>query len=357
MAERWGSGVVAAIGAAAGGVSGAAGCLVAGSDRLPVGTLAGVVTGAVVSVALWWAVRDTALAADYSERPDPVRPLRPGTAPRGAAAGGTTDGLVDTIGRQFDDLARQQLTAVERLRVAPGDLRALDGASKVALRTRRKAASLQILATGGPSDTAGRDATDEPVAEVLRRALADSDQAHRVDVSSLHDATIDRVAVADVAHLMAELIDNAVAGSTEPVTVLGRRAHDSYVLSVVDEGPGLSAEERRQANARLSDPPPLGGDGTEAFGLSVAGRLAARHGIVVQLLEAATDGLVAKVRLPLELIDGGRRVADDEPALDGGAGDDDVVVELTDPTVDATTVGATDATIEQPAEVGARTAR
>jgi hypothetical protein len=159
MAERWGSGVVAAIGAAAGGVSGAAGCLVAGSDRLPLGTLAGVVTGAVVSVALWWAVRDTALAADYGDRPDPVRAPRPGTTPRGAAAGGTTDGLVDTIGRQFDELARQQLTAVERLRVAPGDRAALDAASKLALRTRRKAASLQILATALSISSAMRWAT------------------------------------------------------------------------------------------------------------------------------------------------------------------------------------------------------
>ena len=107
--------------------------------------------------------------------------------------------------------------------------------------------------------------------------------------------------VPDVVHLLAELIDNAVSSSRTngtSVTVLGRRSADGYILSVVDEGSGMPTNQRTVANDRVHTPPSLTQQSPAAFGLPTVGRLAARHDITVTLLEAATDGVIAKVRLP-----------------------------------------------------------
>jgi hypothetical protein len=147
-----------------------------------------------------------------------------------------------------------------------------------------------------------------------------------------------------VVHLLAELIDNAVSSSRTngtSVTVLGRRSSDGYILSVVDEGSGMPTNQRTVANDRVHTPPSLTQQSPAAFGLPTVGRLAARHDITVTLLEAATDGVIAKVRLPArvmgdQLAAPAARRAKDRPAVgsaggaDGSVGRADAVIDLTD---------------------------
>ena len=166
------------------------------------------------------------------------------------------------------------------------------------------AKTLQVLADDSSSWEAAAPAT---MAEIVAAAVADIDQRAPVDSRSLHPASIEGEAVPDVVHLLAELIENAVAASaaaSSRVVVIGRRSADGYVVSVVDEGAGMSDAERDRANAQLHKPLPLDRQAPTTLGLATAGRLAARHGINVTLLEAPTDGVIAKVRLPVRLLGG-----------------------------------------------------
>ena len=63
-------------------------------------------------------------------------------------------------------------------------------------------------------------------------------------------------------------------------------------------------------------PPSLAVNPPASFGLPVVGRLAVRHGLDVRLLEAATDGVIAKIRLPAALVDA-PRAAEDAKAVAG----------------------------------------
>lgn len=307
MAERWGIGLMAAIGAAAGGLSAAAASLLDGGDALPAGLAVGVAGGAVVSAALAWAVREQRDLPGLST-PSPLPVALPQPAPAletGPPA--NLEPLVRAIGERFSALADRQLEAIQQLGDTRPDLRGsapLAEADRLARRSARAATTLLVLADPDELAPPGRDRT---IAEVLDAALADSAHRDRIDVGSLHDETVRGLFVGDVAHLLAELIDNAAAASVEPVVVVGRRAADGYVLAVVDEGAGLSAVARAGANEVLHSPPELHSQEPVALGLSVVGRLAARHGISVQLLEGATDGTIAKVRLPARLLEGGEQ--------------------------------------------------
>ena len=83
-------------------------------------------------------------------------------------------------------------------------------------------------------------------------------------------------------------------------------------MVIVDSGIGMSGGDLETANRRL------GGEGTKGevpgrfLGHFVAGRLAARHGIGISLQASPSGGLVARVRIPHDLIE--------EPVADLSAG-------------------------------------
>jgi signal transduction histidine kinase len=212
--------------------------------------------------------------------------------------------LLGTIGHRFRALANRQLAALQDAKRQTNPEMHLATVTRLAARIRRSATSLQVLADHPESHETASACTIE---EILRDALVDIEQRARVDHSSLHPASIDGEAVPDLVHLLAELIDNAVTASHaqgSPVVVLGRSSADGYVLSVMDEGLGMAEARRARANDRLQHPTD-DWQQDAAFGLATAGRLAARHGIAVTLLEAPTDGVIAKVRLPARLVSGG----------------------------------------------------
>jgi hypothetical protein len=117
-------------------------------------------------------------------------------------------------------------------------------------------------------------------------------------------------AVADVAHLLAELLENGLTLSppTERVEVHGwYDAEDAtYSFAVVDHGVGMSEADKERASARLS------GSGEDAFlaaptrflGHLVVGRLARRlgEGAKVHLFDTPGGGLSALLVLPDRLL-------------------------------------------------------
>jgi len=94
------------------------------------------------------------------------------------------------------------------------------------------------------------------------------------------------------------LLSNALAvsppGST--IAVSAGTDADAVDLHVVDEGPGMTAEQRRRAFDRFWRAGPSGGTGT-GIGLAVVRRLVTADGGSIELLEAAGGGLDAAVRL------------------------------------------------------------
>lgn len=214
--------------------------------------------------------------------------------------------LLGSIGHRFRGLADRQLAALQELEGRFPARSEIATVTRLAARIRRGATTLLVLADHPASH---ETATTCSIEDVLSAAVADIEQRATVDVSSLHPAMIDGEAVPDLIHLLAELIDNAVTASEAqrtPVAVLGRRSAEGYILSIVDEGPGLDEERRSRANNLLHSST-VDWQLEAALGLSTTGRLAARHGIAVTLLEAPTDGVTAKVRLPSRLIGGQRQ--------------------------------------------------
>jgi hypothetical protein len=87
------------------------------------------------------------------------------------------------------------------------------------------------------------------------------------------------------------------------VEVSGGPAANGYVLEIEDHGIGMSDAELAEANRRLAAP--LAADNiavSRMMGFHVVGRLAARHGIRVQLRPRWFGGVTALVLLPVGLL-------------------------------------------------------
>ncbi|MEI2654493.1 MAG: ATP-binding protein [Microthrixaceae bacterium] len=105
----------------------------------------------------------------------------------------------------------------------------------------------------------------------------------------------------DIAHLLAELMENGAQYSPpeKTVDIIGHRAVDGgYVISISDYGVGMAPDRLEVANRLLASPPPVGLALSRSLGFVVAGTLANRHGITVHLAASASGGVTAEVTLP-----------------------------------------------------------
>jgi signal transduction histidine kinase len=182
--------------------------------------------------------------------------------------------------------------------VALADLFSLD---HLTTRMRRHAEGLLILAGATP----GRGWRDPvPVADALNAAVAEIEEYVRVDVQVDAADAVAGIAVNDVIHLMAELIENATSFSppTSRVEIRGAVVGHGFAVEIEDRGLGIMDEELAAINARLAHPPEFDLANTDQLGLFVAGRLAARHGIRVSLRQSPFGGTTAIVLLPRTIV-------------------------------------------------------
>jgi K+-sensing histidine kinase KdpD len=174
---------------------------------------------------------------------------------------------------------------------------------------RRNAESLLVLAGVEQQRHATAPA---PLNDVIRAALSEVDEFHRVTFRTVQPVTVVGPAVADLAHLLAELIENALRFSPaeQPVEIRGHTyvAADAYLISIVDQGHGMSPEEIGLANRRLAQAEDFTVAPSRYLGHYVAAALAARHGVAVSLEESEPNGITARVQLPRELLVGGMPV-------------------------------------------------
>jgi hypothetical protein len=157
---------------------------------------------------------------------------------------------------------------------------------------------------------AGADSTRvqrEPAAliDVLRAAQSEVEHYTRIEFGVIdRDIEVAAHAVNDLVHLVAELFDNATAFSPPDSTVIveARRVGDRAVLYVEDHGIGISPEQLAELNERLATPPMVDVAVSRMMGLVVVARLAARHGVKVELRPAPERGTVADVLLPTSVL-------------------------------------------------------
>ena len=233
----------------------------------------------------------------------------------GAARGGGP-GLAD-LARRSQELVDQQLELLDRVARdqadprLPGRLLQVD---RLAVRARRNAHNLIVLAGGEPSR---RWEGLARLGEVAAVAVQDNPDAARVDLEVAGDLLVPGSASDDLANLLAELVDNATAFSAPEtrVRVGGQEVGSGYVLEVEDQGLGMTDGELEAVNRRLAGDPAAGDDPEQGLGAWVAGRLAERHGIRVQLRRSPYGGVTALVFLPERLV-----VASEEPGPDAAGG-------------------------------------
>ncbi|MDX3580165.1 nitrate- and nitrite sensing domain-containing protein, partial [Streptomyces sp. FL07-04A] len=211
------------------------------------------------------------------------------------------------IARQSQNLVNLQLSkldALERRHQDPDVLAGLYELDSTASQLRRYEENLVIISGGRP----GRS-WSEPVAliDILRSAVGEVAEYQRVEVHTEEEVCIAPPAVADVIHLLAELIDNATAYSPAPgpVGVRATLVAKGLAIEVEDRGLGMSEEDYASFNAQLAVPPQfdvvaLADD--LRLGMFVIARLATRHGIGVTLRSSPYGGTTAIVLLPHEVV-------------------------------------------------------
>ena len=207
------------------------------------------------------------------------------------------------------------LDEVERAETDPDQLARLFQLDHLATRERRNAENLIVLGGGTP----GRQWREPvPLIELIRSAISEAVHYNRVEHGRIPAVPVVGPAVADLIHLLAELLDNATAFSPPdtPILVRGNLVGRGLVVEIEDQGLGIPAEQREQLNTVLSDPPDFGvhtlSEDTR-LGLFVVARLAHRHGIRITLLESAYGGVRAVVLVPADLLAVEGETADTRP--------------------------------------------
>jgi signal transduction histidine kinase len=218
------------------------------------------------------------------------------------------------LARRSQALLHRQLNlldSMERRIADPDELDDLFRLDHLATRMRRHAEGLIILSGQAP----GRG-WRSPVAaiDVARAAASEVEDYTRVAVDPMPQAAITGIAVADVIHLLAELIENATSFSSPQTTVRvsGQAVAQGFSLEIEDRGLSMDAKSVASANERLAAPEFDLSDSAQ-LGLFVVGRLARRHNIKVTLRTSPYGGMTAIVLLPKDIV-----VRDDDPELDSG---------------------------------------
>jgi signal transduction histidine kinase len=220
--------------------------------------------------------------------------------------------MFETMSRRNRSLVDQQLMLIERLERNEEDPDRLDSLFRLdhlAARMRRNGANLLVLA-GAPSSRGDQRAA-VPLSMVIDAATSEVEDYRRVETSMVPDCAVTGAAAADIVHLLAELIDNALRYSppASPVRVAAARRSDAGVLlEVADVGLGLTDGDRRIANMRLRAGGEVSPENARHMGLFVVGRLADRHSIRVRLRGSSTEqqrsGTTAEVYLPPSVLIG-----------------------------------------------------
>jgi len=229
-------------------------------------------------------------------------------APNGTATQQVT--VLVNLARRLQSLVHQGIKILDELEQQVEDpdlLRGLFEVDHIATRIRRYVENVAVL---GGEVTRRQWRKPVPFASVVRSAIGEVERYSRVKPVPPIDGRLDGGAVADVVHLLAELIENATAFSPPGTQVYIRtqRVSTGLVVEIEDRGLGQELEDERMRNALLANPEQveLGAllkDGR--VGLYVVAVLARQHQIRVELRRNLFGGVTSLVLLPNPLLSEG----------------------------------------------------
>ncbi|PWI20940.1 histidine kinase [Streptomyces sp. Act143] len=217
------------------------------------------------------------------------------------------------LARRSQVLLHKQLTlldTMERRTEDTDELADLFRLDHLTTRMRRHAEGLVILSGAAPSRQWRKPVQ---LMDVVRAAVAEVEDYERIEVRRLPRVAVTGPAVADLTHLVAELLENATVFSPPhtAVQVLGERVANGFTLEIHDRGLGMAADALLDANLRLAETPEFELSDTDRLGLFVVSRLAQRQNVRVSLQPSPYGGTTAVVFIPNTLL------TDDVPDTNG----------------------------------------
>ena len=245
---------------------------------------------------------------EFDKVSDSIGSIRNSASDLGVQVGELQSGISDTfvnLARRNQSLVDRQLEAIDTLEAEerdPDRLALMYRVDHLATRMRRNAESLLVLAD---AKTPERHSPPVELREVLRVAIGEVEDYRRVVPISLDPINVPGHRAQDVAHLLAELMENAAQhsppGSAVDVSGAFETASQDYVITVVDHGTGIAEDQLSGLNTMLATPPTSTMTISHSIGLQVISRLAHSIGLQVQLATGADNGVIATVRVPAAL--------------------------------------------------------
>jgi signal transduction histidine kinase len=211
------------------------------------------------------------------------------------------------LSRRSQALVERQISVIDRLEQDeqdPDHLASLFELDHLATQMRRNSENLLVLS----GTTVNRRVTRPvAIAEVLGAAVSEVEKYARVQIAPTPDMMVQGRVVNDLAHLIAELLDNATAFSkpTTKVTVRTIETRKGEIaIRIHDRGVGMQDGDIIEANQKLAEPPEVDVSVAREMGLYVVGQLAKRHEIRVTLAnnDDIEGGVTAQVILPISLL-------------------------------------------------------
>ncbi|MFF2013115.1 nitrate- and nitrite sensing domain-containing protein [Streptomyces sp. NPDC058195] len=208
------------------------------------------------------------------------------------------------LARRNQVLLHRQLTlldAMERRTENTDELADLFRLDHLTTRMRRHAEGLVILSGAAPSRQWRKPIQ---LMDVVRAAVAEVEDYERIEVRRLARIGVGGPAVADLTHLIAELLENATVFSPPhtAVQVHGERVANGFTLEIHDRGLGMTPDVLLDANLRLAETPEFELSDTDRLGLFVVSRLAQRQNVRVSLQKSPYGGTTAVVFIPATLL-------------------------------------------------------
>src|SRR5437762_9888631 len=209
------------------------------------------------------------------------------------------------LSRRSQSLVERQIRLIDDLEQGEQDAERLANLFQMdhlATRMRRNSENLLVLAG---HEVSRRWTQSVALVDVLRAAVSEIEQYERVSLNVQPGISVRGQVVNDIVHLVAELLENATSFSSaeSQVSVSGHLLNSGGVLlDITDQGVGMPADEMKEANWRLDNPPVVDVAVSRRMGLFVVARLASRHGIRVRLRPCPAGGLTALIWLPDETV-------------------------------------------------------
>jgi signal transduction histidine kinase len=221
--------------------------------------------------------------------------------------------LRSTFNAMFVNLSRRSQALIERLarmidnleqsEADPDRLGSLFSMDHLVTRMRRNSENLLLLAG---HENPRKWSEPVSLADVTRAAISEIEEYNRIALNIPPGIAVAGVAVSDVVHLLAELIENATmfsAKDTQVQVVMQELSSGGVLIDISDKGIGVSEARLADMNWRLDNRPTIDVSVSRHMGLFAVARLAERHGIRVRLRPALPQGLSALVWLSDSVIE------------------------------------------------------